>query len=480
MAGIGFELKKIYRKEGISYTLMGATYSSLITIGPTIVVILTILLLYTVLDMTRISIADRELLSSTILYIFIFAVSLDAPFNSVFSRYLSDKFYNEESDDILSSYYMGTMVVSLLSMIMAVPMMLSLYFRGNVDLPFILGAYVLWASAVILFFSITYLQATKDYKIIAMFFFVAMIIGFLTAFLLYRFTYWDQIHCILYGLAVGFFIISFSEFAYIRYYFRVDSGNYTECLRYIGRYMKIFLTNFFYIMGLYVHNFVMWTTPEHLIVANTYVSHQAYDMATCLAMFSNISCTVIFTVVAETDFHETYQKYMEAVIGGTYRLIQKNKRIMFHTLSTQLGQIFSLQVAITCVTFLFLHIFGLSLGFSALTMTIYPLLTVGYLGVFMMYCMIVYLYYFEDTTDSMLTGLIFFLGTFVGTWISKDFSAMFYGAGLVFGMVASLSYAFFRIRSLERNFESHIFCRYKIIETMKSSTKGRVVYRRGD
>lgn len=480
MAGIGFELKKIYRKEGISYSLMGALYSSAVTVGPTIVVILTILFLYTVLDMTRISVADRELLSSTILYIFIFAVSLDAPFNSVFSRYISDKFYTEEGDDILPSYYMGLMVVSVLSMFMAVPVILSMYFRGHVDIPFLMGAYVLWASAVILFFSITYLQGTKDYKIVAASFFIAMILGGLTTLGLYRFTYWDQIHCILYGLALGFFVIAFCEFAYIRYYFKTDSGNYGECLKYIGRYRRIFFTNLFYISGLYVHNFVIWTTPSHLIVAKTLVSHQAYDMATCLAMFTNISTTVIFTVVAETEFHETYQKYMEAVIGGTYRVIQKNKRIMFHTLSIQLGQVFSMQVAISCIIYLFVHIFGLSLGFSSMTMAIYPELVVAYLGVFIMYCLIVYLYYFEDTLGSMITAILFFLGTFGGTLISKDFPVIFWGSGLMLGMVISLSFAFFRLRSLERSFEGHIFCRYKIIETMKSSNKGRVIYRKGD
>ena len=107
MAGIGFELKKIYRKEGIARSAMGVLYSTLVTIGPMVLVICAILFLYFFLGVTGISYADRELLSSMILYTFIFSVILTSPFNVVLSRYLADKFYLEEYGGILDSYYMG-------------------------------------------------------------------------------------------------------------------------------------------------------------------------------------------------------------------------------------------------------------------------------------------------------------------------------------------------------------------------------------
>lgn len=476
MAGIGFELKKIYRKEGISRSLLGALYSSVVTIGPTIVIIVVILLLYLVLRMSGVGIYEREVLSDTILYVFIFSVCLTSPFNSVFSRYLADKFYLEQYDDILCSYYSGIMVLSILAMIMGVPMMLSMYFRGGLDLLYILVSYVFWASAVILFFSITYLHATKDYKIIALFYISGMAVGGATACILYFVAHWNQRHAIITGLALAFLLIAIGEFAYIRYYFRGKGNNYTECLRYIWNYREIFLTNLFYILGLYIHNFFYWTVEGRLVVANTFISHMSYDMATCLAMFTNISTTIIFTVLAETRFHETYQDYMEAVIGGTYRKIQKTKRIMFKGLSQQLGQVFSLQIAITCVIFLVLIIFGTRIGFSNMTMQIYPVLAVSYLGVFIMYCNIVYLYYFEDTLGSMLTGLIFMTVTLVGSIFASRFSVAFYGAGLFVGMLCGWVFSYLRLRAVEREFDAHIFCRYKIINTMKSSEKGIVVY----
>ena len=479
MAGIGFELKKIYRKDGISRTLLGAVYSTLVTIGPTILIITVILALYIFLDMTAVDMAERELLSSTILYIFIFSVCLTSPFNSVFSRYLADKFYEEDFDNILPSYYSGILLVSVLAMIMCIPVMLSLYFLGNIELPYIIGAFVMWASAVIIFFTVTYLHATKDYKIIAAFFAIALAVGALVAVVLYFLVGASQIYAILYGLATAFFIVAFCEFSYVRFYFKRGGTNYTECIKYLWIHRGIFLTNFFYILGLYVHNFVFWTTTQHLIVAETYYSHMNYDMATCLAMFTNISATVIFTVIAETHFHETYQHYMEAVIGGTYRTIQKNKTIMFRTLSMQLGQIFATQVAITCVIFMILVLFGQQIGFTATTMRMYPVLAAGFLGVFLMYCNIVYLYYFEDSFDSAMGAFIFFIATLVGAIFAAYFLPVeLCGLGLFFGMACGWTYTYFRTRHLERNFEAHIFCRYKIIDTYKSSPKGKIVYKK--
>lgn len=478
MAGIGFELKKIYRKEGISRTLMGAAYSSMVVVGPTLVIIAAILLLYLFLDMTVVGMAQRELLSSTILYCFIFSVCLTTPFNAVFGRYIADKFYQERLDDILSSYRTGVALVSVLAAAMSVPVMLSLYFRGGIDLPFILGAFVLWASIVVVFFSIGYLHATKDYKVIFAFFAGGIAVGSLVACILFFWVGIDQVHAILYGLALAFFLIAACEFGYVHYMFP-RGRNYTACLRYLWTERGVFATEFFYFLSLYVHNFVFWTTPEHLYVANTYYSHMAYDMATCLAMFTNITATVIFTVIAETHFHGTYQDYMESVIGGTYRTIQKNKKIMFRTLSQQLGQVFATQIAITCVLFMLLIIFGLRLGFSSETMRIYPVLAVAFLGVFLMYCNVVYMHYFEDHTGTVLTTFITCAVTAVGSlFCAYRMPVECYGLGLLAGMLCGWTFSYFRLRWLERTFEAHIFCRYKVVDTVRSRDRGRVVYRR--
>ena len=100
MAGIGFELKRIFKKDSLIGMVSGVAYSALVVVGPTVIVMLTLLFLYSALGFMEITYAKRELLSASILYVFIFAGIISTPINTVFSRYISDKIYEEKFEDI--------------------------------------------------------------------------------------------------------------------------------------------------------------------------------------------------------------------------------------------------------------------------------------------------------------------------------------------------------------------------------------------
>jgi len=476
MAGIGFELKKIYRKEGIARSAVGIMYSTLVTIGPMVLVVGAIMLMYLLLGISDVNYADRELLSTTILYTFTFSIILTSPFNVVLSRFLADKFYLNQYDGILNSFYLGVTVCGGMASLAFMPVGYSLHVNGGVELSFLYAAYVQWISLVILFFSITYLHATKDYKMISFFFLLGMATSIVMGMTFHFGWGLEVIYAILYGLAAGFFVTSVCCYTYIRRYFSKTSGSYGDSMKYFGTYKKLLMANLFYMLGLYIHNFVFWTVPGRSITANTLYSNQAYDMATYLAMFTNISAMVSFTVVVETKFHTTYKEYMEAVLGGTYKMIMKSKKAMFRTLSQQIGQIFGTQIAITSVLYILIATFGPKIGIDSVTMAIYPILVVAFLGIFMMYGNLVYLYYFADMNGAVWTGVIFAVVTFVGTLFSKNLMPNFWGLGAFFGMLAGWTFSFFRIRWIERNIDAYIFCDYKVIDTMKSSNKGKVVY----
>lgn len=101
--------------------------------------------------------------------------------------------------------------------------------------------------------------------------------------------------------------------------FPENSGRYRRVFHYFREYWPLVLTNFLYTLGLYIHNFVFWTTDLHMVIARSFVCVTTYDMATCLAMFTNISASVIFISRVEMNFHERYKAYSEAVIGGRSR-----------------------------------------------------------------------------------------------------------------------------------------------------------------
>lgn len=128
-------------------------------------------------------------------------------------------------------------------------------------------------------------------------------------------------------------------------------------------------------------------------------------MATCLAMFTNISASVIFISRVEMYFHDRYKAYSEAVIGGRGADIAITKKRMFRTLSEELMSLARVQFIITLVIFLICMIFLPQLGLGGMTLRIYPCLAAGYFILFLMYAEIIFMYYFNDMKGCVLTGL---------------------------------------------------------------------------
>ena len=115
-----------------------------------------------------------------------------------------------------------------------------------------------------------------------------------------------------------------------------------------------------------------------MIVVKSFVCVTTYDMATCLAMFTNLSASVIFISRVEMYFHDRYKAYSEAVIGGRGADIAITKKRMFRTLAEELMSLARVQFIITLVIFLLCMIFLPQVGFGGMTMRIYPCLAAGY------------------------------------------------------------------------------------------------------
>ena len=467
MAGIGVRLKNIYGKNTLTTDILGAGYSTIFTIAPMLVVIGAMILMQYLLKFSTVGYAARELFSCTILYTFIFSLLTAAPFNSVLSRYLSDVIYDETYEDILPCYYLGMFLNILLSTAFGIPFCIHELLVGKVDIFYVFTGYCGYIALVFVFYSMLYLSICKDYKKISIFFSIGMGISVVLALIFRYFLHWSITYSMLLAMAIGFWIIASLEFSVVQSYFRVNSGAYRKVLSYFRSYWQLVATNTLYTLGLFVHNFVFWSTDAHMIVRKSFVCMTSYDMATCLAMFTNISASVIFISRVEMHFHERYKTYSEAVIGGRGVDIEISKKRMFRLLSDELMSLARVQFIITVVLFLLCMIFLPRFGFGGVTMRIYPCLAVGYFILFLMYAEIIFLYYFNDLTGSVLTGASFCLTTFIGSLISSQFSDIWFGLGLVVGSLVGWTVAYWRLRVMERNLDIHIFCNGQLLKKRK-------------
>ena len=476
MAGIGIKLNKIFNKNTITTNLAGFGYSTAITIAPMFLVIAAVMIMQVLLGVSKLGYASRELYSCTVLYIFIFSLLTAAPFNAVLSKYLSDVIYNETYGDILPCYYVGLILNLSLSCLLGIPFCIWEYIVGKVDILFVFAGYGGYVALVMVFYSMLYLSICKDYNKISLYFLIGMSVTVLLSLILVHLVGMEATFAMLLSLGAGFVVIGSLELALVTSYFRVNSGKYREVLKYFKKNWKLVVTNFLYILGLYIHNFVFWTTDMRMVVVRSFVCMTTYDMASCLAMFTNITASVIFISRVEMRFHERYKAYSEAVIGGRGIDIENAKKRMFSQLSEELMNLVRIQFIISVVLFFMCIIILPQFGFGGMVMQIYPCLAAGYFILFTMYGAMIFQYYYNDMTGAVMTSLTFCAGTLFGSIFATHLTPIWYGIGLVIGSMIGWTVAYHRLRMMEKTLDVHIFCNGTIMKQGHGKKPSNKVY----
>mgnify|MGYP002510541927 CR=1 FL=1 len=476
MAGVGIKLNRIFQKKSIMASFVGFAYSLVVTVVPVLLVIGNILLTGWVLGFGGESYMRRELFSCTVLYIFIFALLSVSPLNAVLSKYVQDTIYEERFENILPCYHLGLGINMVLACGMGIPFCLWEHFVGGVEVFVVFVGYCGYIAMTLVFYSMVYLFICKDYERVSIFFLIGMLMAFLLSLLLHDIFGWGIMESMLFALTVGIFLIAVLEYAAIKRYFPDDSNQYKPVLLYFKKWWKLVLTNFFYILGLYIHNFVFWGSDTRMVLADTFICNQPYDMASCIALFTNISATIIFVSRIEMHFNEKYKLYSEAIIGGKKADIENAKKRMFRQLSDELMNLVRLQFIISVVIYLLCMVLLPQFGFGGLVMRIYPCLAAGYFILFLMYAAILFLYYYNDLTGSMLTAGSFCLVTLIGSIFATHLSEIWYGIGVVLGAFIGWTIAYARLRWVERNLDVNVFCQGQIIKSEMEPRPSGIVY----
>lgn len=464
MAGIGVKLNRIFGKNTITSSIFGFGYSTMVTIAPMLLVIGAIVFMQYFLGFSREGYASRELFSATVLYIFIFSLLVASPFLAVLSKYMSDVIYEERFEDILPCYYLGLFLTVILGVLLGVPFCLWEYYVGEVGLHYVFAGFGGYMSLIVIFYTMLYLLICKDYNKVSLFFFLGMLLAFILSLVLVYVFEWSVSFAMLVSLDVGFALIASLEVSLTKSYFRHNSGEYKRVFQYFKKFWQLILTNFLYVFGLYVHNFVFWTTDMRMIVVRSFVMMQPYDMASCLAMFTNISASVIFIARVEMYFRDRYKAYSEMVIGGRGMDIENAKTRMFRQIAEELHNLVRIQFIVSIVIFFLAIIILPQIGFGGMVMRIYPCLAAGYFILFIMYNSIIFLYYFSDLNGALLVSFSFFLFTLLGSILSTHLPDSWYGLGVVIGSFVGWCVAYSRLRWLEKNIDVHIFCNGNILK----------------
>ena len=108
MAGIGFELKKLFKKRGLFAAFRAYGYAGIVCTGPMLLGVLLLLGVMFLCDITGGTRHSRELLVCMITYTLLASLLVTSFLSMVVTRFIADMLYQENHDAILPSFWGST------------------------------------------------------------------------------------------------------------------------------------------------------------------------------------------------------------------------------------------------------------------------------------------------------------------------------------------------------------------------------------
>ena len=472
MAGIGFELKKLFKDRGLFSNIRAYAYSALISLGPFILCTIIIAAILIFSSYMNVAYKDRELFIATIVYAFIFSQIIASGFKMVITRFIADMLYKQKYDYILPSLY-GILTIVI---IFAGSAGILFYLKSPLPFAIKLISYLLYMELIIVFIMVEYLSTIKDYMRIVKSFIFGVITAVALSYVFLKFTALNSVFGLLLAMNIGFLIIITILMAYLRSFYGKPAKRYFDFLTYFEKYPSLFFVSFFYTLGLYSHNFLFWTSRLGVKIGGTYIYAPTYDVPTFYAFLSVMPSMVFFVVSIETSFYEKYRTYYSLITGkGNFSDIESARKDMTRVLWSEIRNLMEFQLFFTLV-FIAAGFYVLPrLGLSQLSMDIFNLIALGaYLNIMVMIIILILLY-FEDRSGALFVSVTFLLSNAGFTYLTLLYSESAYGMGFFTSSIFSLIVALVELLVYLKNLNYHTFCSQPVICKEKTGIFGRII-----
>ena len=160
MAGIGFELKKLFEKKGVINSAKAYGYAAVITTGPMLLGFLLLLGITVLCGFANTDTHSREMLVCMITYTLLASVLTTSFFSMVVTRYVADMLFEEKNEAVLPAFWGSTVIMMGLG---GVLWGVFLIFSGASFWQGLL-CFMLFGELIIVWNSMSFLSAIKDYK----------------------------------------------------------------------------------------------------------------------------------------------------------------------------------------------------------------------------------------------------------------------------------------------------------------------------
>ena len=474
MAGIGFELKKLFQKRGLAATAKAYGYAGVICTGPMLLGIVLLVGIAFICDHTGATRHNRELLNCMITYTLLASLTVTSFFSMVVTRYIADMLYEERHEAVLSSFWGSTAILLVVGGIMYG---IFLLFSGiNLIDQFLCLEF--FGELIVTWNAMSYLTAIKDYKGILISFITAVAVSLLVGFLLILIGI-PHVEALMIAVTIGYGIMLLWDVTLLYRYFPQSEISAFFFLRWVDQFLPLAFTGLFTNIGLFAHLVIMWCGPIRVHVQGLFYGAPYHDVPAMIAYLTILITTVNFVVSVEVNFYPKYRNYYslfndKGAIGDIKQAGKEMRKILNMELKyTALKQLLTTALVISVGGILLEY---LPLGFNDLMEGYFRTLCVGY-GIYAVAnTMLLLLLYFTDYRGALAASVIFAVGTSVFTVISLFCPQVYYGFGFLAGCVLFYFIVMIRLERYTRRLPYYILSIQPVVAEDKSGIFTRIGY----
>lgn len=454
MAGIGFELKKLFKKKGLFSLLKAYGYAGIVCTGPMLLGMLLLLGVRSIAAASGVAVPEQELLNCMITYTLLASLVVTNCMSMITTRYVADTLYMEEPEMVMPSFYGSTAIMYVAGGILYG---IFIAFSG-VDMEYKLCCMILFMELVTVWSQINYLTAVKDYKGIMEAFAVAVAVALLGGYIFVKITN-RPILTLFLDVILAYGIMMTWYYKLLVDYFPKGRSSSFAFLKWLDKYPQLVWVGTFMGIGLFGHLVLMWASPIGVQVKGLFYGAPQYDVPSLFAFVSILITTINFVTSVEVNFYPKYSVYFGLFNnGGTLVDIERAEEDMIHTLEKELGYTFSKQFFASVVFIVggTLLIPKLPFGFNEEMLGIYRVLCVGYAFYAAGNCMMLMTLYFSDNFGAFLDTLVYAVSSIAGTLVFMKGDTRYYGFGFLIAGVIFASVSFIRLFCYINKLEFHV------------------------
>ena len=468
MAGIGFELRKLFSEKDKAFgDVKAIAYSSIVSVGPWIITSISLNIIVFLAGTINLGRAEKVTYTSTILYAFIFSQLLTGPFQYLITRYISDCVFTKKIDKIRGAYIGVVKLIVIIGFFMSYFFIRKGDFSGNYKASFV----ILFITMSLSWITMIFISLLKNYNFMIKSFFAGNAVSVISAyiFLKYPVSFLNEppIFWMLFSYTLGIFLNFLFTSLYLLKIFKGENKGDFEFLTYLRGYLSLLLVGLFYAFAVWAHIIINWFLGDSYFVGNVFLISPLYEVAVFYAFCTSIPSMVYFMIFLETKFLPVYKNYYQKIFyTGNYSEVNTALKKMYDTLNKEILYCMELQFIISLTFVLTSNVIFDYLRLDLYLLDIFRLTILSaYCAVFISIFITIFLY-FDSREYAVLTAFIFFItgvgfSYFFGV-LGKEYVGLgfFFSSFITFGIANVFNKKIFNnlnyITMFKRNFNIKI------------------------